>query len=224
VAPGTELNQRLIQSCLQAFGPGDRRDRDLPPAGQRLPEHFLTPTMLDVLEQLPMALHVLAEQEHQEGQARCGGGGVLLLDGPQSVLVARNSFVGIGAATIYQCLWANTDTVTIEGNTWNFQQRMVCNPAAIGGVQQIAYPDMLDGFMITAAAAPVQSMVSLRQKATAGQITLVRSSPRLQPIATPSPRKLHDANKGHVRSLGSCVPTSNFNELRLLFSRYSLFV
>jgi len=103
-----------------------------------------------------------------------GGGGVLLLDGPQSVLVARNSFVGIGAATIYQCLWANTDTVTIEGNTWNFQQRMVCNPAAIGGVQQIAYPDMLDGFMITAAAAPVQSMVSLRQKATAGQITFIK--------------------------------------------------
>jgi len=103
-----------------------------------------------------------------------GGGGVLLLDAPQNVLVARNSFVGLGAATAYQCLWANTDTVSIRGNTWNFQQRMICNPATVGGVQQIAFPDFLDGLMITAVAGPIQSLVSLRQQATAGQVTFVK--------------------------------------------------
>lgn len=103
-----------------------------------------------------------------------GGGGVLLLDGPQNILIARNNFVGIGAATIYQCLWAHTDTVTIEGNTWNFQPRTICNPATVGGVQQLAFPDILDEVMITAAAAPVQSMVSLRQQATVGQITFIK--------------------------------------------------
>lgn len=103
-----------------------------------------------------------------------GGGGVLLLDGPQNILVARNQFVGIGPATIYQCLWANTDTVTIRGNTWNFQPRLITNPVSLGGVQQFAYPDILDEVMITAASAPVQSMVSLRQQATVGQVTFVK--------------------------------------------------
>lgn len=103
-----------------------------------------------------------------------GGGGVLLLDGPQDVLVARNNFIGIGAATIYQCLWPHTDTVRIEGNTWNFQQRIICNPVMTDGTQQLAFADILDQLMVTAAAAPVRSMVSLRQQATAGQITFIK--------------------------------------------------
>ena len=103
-----------------------------------------------------------------------GGGGVQLLDGPQNVLVARNQFVGIGAATIYQCLWANTDTLTIRENTWNFQPRMIANPVSAGGVQQLAYPDILDEVMITAASVPIQSMLSLRQQSTAGQVTFIK--------------------------------------------------
>lgn len=102
-----------------------------------------------------------------------GGGGVLLLDGPQNVFIARNSFVGIGQATIYQALWANTDTLSVLENTWNFQPRDVCNPASVGGVQQIAFPDILDQVMVTAVTGPVQSMVTLRQQATAGQITFI---------------------------------------------------
>lgn len=103
-----------------------------------------------------------------------GGGGILLLDGPQQLLVARNSFVGLGAATIYQCLWANTDSIMIEENTWNFQQRTIINPAAVNGIQQIAFPDIVDTIMVTAVSGPVQSMVSLRQQSTAGQITFVK--------------------------------------------------
>lgn len=103
-----------------------------------------------------------------------GGGGVLLLDGPQNVLVARNQFVGIGAATIYQCLWANTDTVTIRGNSWNFQLRMITNPISLGGVQQLAFPDILDEVMVTASSAPIQSMLSLRQQSTVGQVTFIK--------------------------------------------------
>lgn len=103
-----------------------------------------------------------------------GGGGILLLDAPQNVLVARNQFVGIGAATIYQCLWAHTDTIVIHENSWNFQARTICNPVAVSGMQQIAFPDILDAVMITASPGAVQSMVSLRQQATEGQITFVK--------------------------------------------------
>ena len=103
-----------------------------------------------------------------------GGGGVLLLDGPQNVYVARNNFIGTGSATIYQSLWPHSDTVTIQGNTWNFQQRSICNPVVVGGIQQIAFPDILDQIMVTAAAAPVLSIVSLRQQATAGQIAFIK--------------------------------------------------
>ena len=40
--------------------------------------------------------------------------------------------------------------------------------------QQLAFPDILDEVMITATAAPVQSMVSLRQQATVGEIAFVK--------------------------------------------------
>ncbi len=103
-----------------------------------------------------------------------GGGGVLLLDGPQNVLVSRNNFIGIGAATIYQALWANTDTVTICDNTWNFQPRTICNPSGVSGMQQVAFPDILNQVMITTVSGPVQSMFSLRQQATAREITFIK--------------------------------------------------
>ncbi|MBV9784768.1 MAG: right-handed parallel beta-helix repeat-containing protein [Acidisphaera sp.] len=101
--------------------------------------------------------------------AMASGGGVLLTDAPSNVLVARNCFVGLGPASIGQCLWANAASVQVRQNSWNFQADMVCNPAA----GSLVFPDVLDGFTVNAASAPVISMTSLRQQALAGQIAFI---------------------------------------------------
>ena len=56
------------------------------------------------------------------------GGGIYLLDGPQSVMVAENEFFGTGNADISQCLWANTASAVVRGNTWNNEGRLIVNP------------------------------------------------------------------------------------------------
>ena len=99
-------------------------------------------------------------------------GGVLLRDGPQNVMVARNHFVGSGS--VANCLWANTDTLLVEGNRFNFTARFTCNPALSSGLQQMVFPDIADSVMITAAPAGVQSMISAYQAQTMGQISFIK--------------------------------------------------
>ncbi|MCW3476552.1 right-handed parallel beta-helix repeat-containing protein [Limobrevibacterium gyesilva] len=106
------------------------------------------------------------------GLPSAGAGGVLLRDGPQNVLVARNHFVGPGDAG--NCLCADTDSVIVEGNRFNFTARFVCNPAPAGGLQQVVFPDIADGIMITYAPAGVQAMVSSHQAQAAGKLSFVR--------------------------------------------------
>lgn len=101
-----------------------------------------------------------------------GAGGVSLRDAPQNVLVARNNFLGPASAA--GCLAAATDTMIIEGNRFNFSPRFVCNPAASGGLQQVVFPDIADGVMITYAPSGVQSMISNFQAQTAGQICFIK--------------------------------------------------
>jgi hypothetical protein len=103
-----------------------------------------------------------------------GGGGILLLDNPQNVLVARNCVVGSGAASIGQALWANTNAAVIVGNTWNVSPRatLATGTAPLGG-NQIVYPDLLDEVLVTAASNPVSSLISLRQQALAGQLGFI---------------------------------------------------
>ncbi len=108
------------------------------------------------------------------GMSSSGAGGVLLRDGPQNVLVARNSFVGTNGAQLGNTLWANTDSIVIEGNRWNLSQRFVVNPTSIGGLQTILVPDIADSLMITTAPTGVQSMVGMYQAQSAGSITFIR--------------------------------------------------
>jgi hypothetical protein len=103
-----------------------------------------------------------------------GGGGVLLSDAPQQVLIARNSFVGTGTATIDQCIHAHTDSVVIEHNRWNNSQRLFANPVAINGLQTVQYPDVADTVMVSVAAAGVQSIMTLHQLACVGQIGFIK--------------------------------------------------
>ncbi len=101
-------------------------------------------------------------------------GGILLRDGPQNVIVARNSLVGTNGGQLSNALWANTDSIIIEGNRWNLTQRCVVNPTAVSGLQTLLVPDIADNIMITTAPGGVQSMISMYQAQSAGGITFVR--------------------------------------------------
>jgi hypothetical protein len=116
----------------------------------------------------------LAITENWIGLSTSSGGGILLADAPQAVLVARNSFVGTGAASIGQCLYAHTDSVIVEQNRWNNAQRLYANPVAINGLQTVQYPDIADDVMLSAVPAGVQSIMTLHQLATNGQIGFVK--------------------------------------------------
>lgn len=108
------------------------------------------------------------------GIASADGGGVLLADAPQQVLVARNSFVGTGSAGVDQCLHAHTDTAVIEHNRWNNLQRLFANPVAINGLQTVQYPDVSDEVMLSSVPAGVQSIMTLHQIACIGQIGFIK--------------------------------------------------
>ncbi|HTW27882.1 MAG TPA: right-handed parallel beta-helix repeat-containing protein [Acetobacteraceae bacterium] len=103
-----------------------------------------------------------------------GGGGVYLIDAPQGVQVARNSFVGESNSNISQALWAHTDGLIVADNRWNNTQRFICNPATVGGVQLVLVPDIADSIMITAAPSGVQSMLTQHQNSVQGQIGFVK--------------------------------------------------
>ncbi len=98
-------------------------------------------------------------------------GGIQLRDGPNQVSVLRNNFSG---GTLGLCLFANTDSVSIEGNRWNLAPRFICNPVARSGMQTVVYPDIADVIMLTAVTSPVQSMISAYQAVCQGQVSFVR--------------------------------------------------
>ncbi len=100
-----------------------------------------------------------------------GAAGVWLRDGPQTVLVARNHFLG---GTLGNCLWADTDSVSIDGNRWNFAARFVCPPSMAGGLQKLVFPDIADAISIPSASTAIQAMISARQSQWAGRIGFVR--------------------------------------------------
>lgn len=101
-------------------------------------------------------------------------GGVWLIDAPQSVLVARNSFYGSNQATISQCLFTHTDSAIVEGNRWNNTPRAVVNPSLLNGLQTLAVPDIADEVILTSSPAGVQSIQTQRQIAVSGQVGFIK--------------------------------------------------
>ena len=116
----------------------------------------------------------LAVTDNTIGISSASGGGIWLVDAPQSVLIARNSFNGSNAATIGQCLYAHTDSVIIEANRWNASQRLFANPTAVNGLQTVPLPDIADEVMLSAAPTGVQSIQTQHQLAIAGQIGFIK--------------------------------------------------
>lgn len=101
-----------------------------------------------------------------------GAGGVWLRDGAAGVAVLGNRFTGAGEAS--QCLRADTERLTVAGNTFNGAASFVANPADEDGLQRLVFPDIADAVTITAAPAGVDSMVAASAAAAAGGIGFVR--------------------------------------------------
>ena len=116
----------------------------------------------------------LALTDNTIGISSASGGGIWLIDAPQSVLVARNSFNGSNGATVGQCLYPHTDSAIIEANRWNASQRLFANPTAVNGLQTVPLPDIADEVMLSAVPAGVQSIQTQRQLAIAGQIGFIK--------------------------------------------------
>ena len=103
-----------------------------------------------------------------------GGGGVFLIDAPQGVAVLHNQIFGGPGTSPSQALWAHTDAVLLQGNRWNNQARMICNPVNAPAGPQVQVPDALDEAWLTAAPQGVASIVGQHQAAMAGQVAYVR--------------------------------------------------
>jgi hypothetical protein len=96
-----------------------------------------------------------------------GGGGILLLDGPQNVQIVRNNFITAPGGDVSLCLLQRTNTVTIEGNLLNglsdifYSNPYVPAAGIFGGLNSLLYPDVVDGVSIQSNTGPVQSIRSL---------------------------------------------------------------
>lgn len=104
------------------------------------------------------------------------GGGVLLSDGPENVIVTDNQFVSGSESLPAQALWAHTDSVVVHGNRWNGQARLICNPVddGDGDSSELQMPDVLDGGLVTVAAKDVGGIMGQHQAAMSGQISFIR--------------------------------------------------
>ena len=121
-----------------------------------------------------LATSNLSVTENTIGLSSGNGGGIWLIDAPQSVLVARNSFYGSNGAAIGQCLYAHTDSAIVEGNRWNNTQRLFANPVGINGLQTVTLPDVADEAMLSSVSAVIQSIQTERQIAVTGQVGFLK--------------------------------------------------
>ena len=102
------------------------------------------------------------------------GGGVLLSDAADGTVVAGNAFFGGAGCSASQALWAHVDQVVVRENTWNNQGRMICNPSLVNGMQQVQFPDVLDGLMVTSAPGGVDGLTGQHQATMAGRVVCIR--------------------------------------------------
>lgn len=109
-----------------------------------------------------------------------GGGGILLIDGPQNVHVARNDFITTSGSDLSLCLLPLTDTVTIADNLVNGASSIhLYDPGettsgTFSGLYSMLFPDVIDGVSILSASQPIQSLRSLNAGNYAGYVTFTK--------------------------------------------------
>ena len=102
------------------------------------------------------------------------GGGVLLEGAPQGAALVGNAFIGGLGSSSSQALWAHTDQLILQGNLWNNQSRILCNPIDTGGVLQVQIPDMIDEAMVTSAPYGIGSIVGQHQADMQGAVAFIK--------------------------------------------------
>jgi len=109
-----------------------------------------------------------------------GGGGILLIDGPQQVQISRNNFITASGADLSLCLLPLTDSAVISDNLLNGMPTVhYSDPATTGsgvfaGVYTLLYPDVLDAVSVASASLPVQSIRSLNANNYAAFVTFLK--------------------------------------------------
>jgi hypothetical protein len=107
------------------------------------------------------------------------GGGILLIDGPQKVHVARNNFITAAGGDVTLALLPLTNTVTIEGNLLNgspstfFANPLVAGSGNFIGLNSLLFPDIVDAVSIQSNTGPVQSIHSLNARNYAEYVTFI---------------------------------------------------
>ncbi len=109
-----------------------------------------------------------------------GGGGILLIDGPQNVQVARNNFITATGADLSLCLLPLTDSVAISGNllngspTLHYADPSTTTSGRFSGLYSLIYPDIIDRVSIASASQAVQSIRSLGATNYSGFVTFLK--------------------------------------------------
>jgi hypothetical protein len=109
-----------------------------------------------------------------------GGGGILLIDGPQNVHVARNNFITTAGADLSLCLLQLTDSVTISDNllngspTLHYGDPSATTSGRFSGLYSLVYPDIIDAISIASASQAVQSIRSLSATNYSGFVTFLK--------------------------------------------------
>lgn len=109
-----------------------------------------------------------------------GGGGILLIDGPQQVQVSRNNFITTSGADLSLFLLPLTDSVTISDNlingapTLHYADPSLTPSGLYAGLNTLLYPDCADAISVASGSAAIQSIRSLNADNYAPYVTFLK--------------------------------------------------
>ena len=102
------------------------------------------------------------------------GGGILLRDAPQGVLITGNRFFSTPGAQPSQAVWAHTDNVEVCDNAWNNERRLIVEPINVQAGQVLRVPEIADDVVVAAASEGIVGIVGQHAATIAGAIGYVR--------------------------------------------------
>jgi parallel beta-helix repeat protein len=102
------------------------------------------------------------------------GGGVRVQDGAQEIAITGNDLNGWGSAIINQAVWLHTDAAVLGGNHWNNQARFSVQANPVANLEALVVPDIAEDVLVTAAPAPIASILTSHQADTLGQVTFIK--------------------------------------------------
>jgi hypothetical protein len=102
------------------------------------------------------------------------GGGIRVLDAAQGIAIVGNDLNGWGSAIVNQAVWLHTDAAVLLGNRWNNQAQFSVQANPVANLEALVVPDIAEEVLVTAAAAPIASVLTTHQADTLGQVTFIK--------------------------------------------------